>query len=239
MPYVRKADKEFLDPFIACLKHVAATAIIKNIEKSKNDTRLFSHKCISVCFGYIAEKVLIEVALNSAKQSGDEHKLRYKLLAKVSGTVINILSELHDRVLKLSPTPYNFEVSLSQGLSWSDSDRKEFEISLELNLCIENLVNAITYMMGKGYYGDRDAFMGICNYSFTVLMPATLISVYKKFQKPFDWNAVLFLAQFWWVFYKEFYSKVARPYEDEQIKKNGDVEIYERMLKLLETKASG
>ena len=70
-------------------------------------------------------------------------------------------------------------------------------------------------------------------------MPRILIKVYENFHKPLDWNAVLFLLQFWWYLYNEFYALFTRPYEDEQIKKNGDVEIYGRMLGLLENKKEG
>lgn len=231
MPYVPPTDRESLEPFIERLATLAADEIIFQIKKNKEDSCVFPRTSMAACFGYIAITILRETSLNSAKQQGEERKLRYKLIAKQSAVVVNVLSELHDRVLALSPTPYNFEVSLS-GLHLSDYYHLEFGIS-PLDLATDDLVYAVTKTMGLDYHNDPDAFMGLCNYSLTELMPRILLKVYAKFQKPFGWNDVLFLLQFWWAFYKKFYAVTARPYENEQIKKNGDVEIYRRMLELL------
>lgn len=240
MPYVRKEDRELLEPFIERLATVAADIIADELNKQKRKSKVFERLCMIVYFNSLAKAILRETALESAVQCGEERRLRYKLIAKQSAIIINIMSELQRRVMSSSPLPYNLEVALgsigSPDLQEYGGDDSE-ELCVGLAIVVDGMVFAINEVADR--HKDRDAFMGLDNYTLTELMPRIILKIYAKFQKPFDWNDILFLLQFWWAFYKDFYSSIAGPYEDEQIAKNGDVEIYGRMLGLLEVGKDG
>lgn len=234
MPYIKERDKKTLEPYIAELEKAAVCKIVADVGRNKQNTHVFPHQCVAVCFEHIALELLEGLAFKSAAQAGDYRMWRYKLLAKTRAIIGDVLFELKDRILSKSPIPYNFEISLAQGLRLTPSDHREFwPPPPGLSFAIQQLQVAIGKITGKDGHNDPDSFLGLGNYSLTTLMPRILMGVYKEFHKPFGWNAAFFLAQFWWSLYNEFYIRRTRPYEDEQIEKNGDVEIYGRMLELL------
>jgi len=107
----------------------------------------------------------------------------------------------------------------------------------ELDELLTDLGNKISFLTAPkeenpdGYDYDM-AFAGFLNYSFTELVPAVCVGYSMKIQR--STSLILDedeeIVRFWLAINNELYATVARPYEDEQIKKSGDVIIYKKLL---------
>lgn len=78
--------------------------------------------------------------------------------------------------------------------------------------------------------GHEAAFAGLLNYTCTRL---ALQIVRMQFGKMRYWLIALVTGAFQNIS-EEFYRRVAAPYEDAQMKKNGDVDLYQILLKEME-----
>lgn len=227
MPYIPPKDRPRLMPLILALKE----KVLFLVERTRGDERKF--------WGYIryvAVRVLEETALNAAEQYQGKRNLRYWLIVDQAGICMNIAFELYDRVLSRKPggAPTTLPIPMvSCLLPPVPEDAKE------LNPAIDVLVAEIAAISGPksltGGYDYGGAYCGMDNFSLTELVPRALMEFFTDldFGHPFIfWEEVENLVKFWLALMPELYA-LARKYENEQIQNNGDVEVYDLMLRRL------
>lgn len=220
MPYIPENDRRKLNPFIQNLG-----------DKIAYLNRRSNSPYISV-WGYLrcaALRIVEETALRAASVYRGSGGIRYWLIVDHAGIVMNVASELYDRVLlpieSASQVSYPFSPkSLSRRLSPVPPD--VLILDPEINALIEEI-----YQIGgpEGYNYDA-AYNGLVNYSLTELAPYVLMNVCDEINIPFDRLVVEDMVHFWFALSRELYVHVARRYEDKQIEKNGDVAAYGLML---------
>lgn len=227
MPYVPQKDSSRLMPLILALKEKVLFLIERRRGGEKELWGYLKHAAI---------RVLEETALNAAEQYQGKRGRRYWLVVDQQGICMNIAYELYDRVLSKKPGGAQrfFPIPMVAGdLPTAPEDAEE------LNLAIGALVAEISAISGPkdltGGYDYDGAYNGMDNFSLTELAPRVLMDfmIDKDFGHPFlSWENVEHLLMFWLALMPELYAS-ARRYEDEQIKKNGDVEVYGLMLRRL------
>lgn len=229
MPYVPPKDRTRLMPLILRLKD----KMLFLVERSRGDEREL--------WGYlrhVAMRVLEETALNAAEQYQGKRGRRYWLVVDQAGITMNIAFELYDRVLSKKPggAPIWFNMPMVTGLLPAVP-----EDAGELNLAIDALVGEISNISGPkditGGYDYDGAYCGMDNYSMTELAPRAFMDLFCEAKLTLTWMGVEDFMRFWLMMMPEFYA-LARIYEDEQIEKSGDVEVYKMMLERL-AKAEG
>lgn len=229
MPYIEKKAEERLSPFInkLCDKVIELLSLAKASGKENQD--LFV-----LIVGYmreIAKWVLVETSLNAVRQYQGERKIRYWIIKDIPGIIVNVMDELRDRIMVFNPSPYNIEILLAH-----HGDLKEYPVPADAGLLFrdtEELINMISQIGSPVEYNYDGAYGGLVNNALTTLMPRILIEFSRLSGQKFDWGMLSFLLIFWWHVKNEFYEQNARPYENAQISKNGDVEIYKDVLDLL------
>jgi len=227
VPYVPQKDSSRLMPLILALKEKVLFLIERRRGGEKELWGYLKHAAI---------RVLEETALNAAEQYQGKRGRRYWLVVDQQGICMNIAYELYDRVLSKKPGGAQrfFPIPMVAGdLPTAPEDAEE------LNLAIGALVAEISAISGPkdltGGYDYDGAYNGMDNFSLTELAPRVLMDfmIDKDFGHPFlSWENVEHLLMFWLALMPELYAS-ARRYEDEQIKKNGDVEVYGLMLRRL------
>ncbi len=221
MPYLVPNDKAELNPLIENLR-----AKVVTLSNAHNNM-------VEISWGYkryIARKVLVDTALNAAEQYQGKRATRYWLLVDHAGIALNIGFELYRRVLVHKPGG----VSQSALTFFEPLDMPDIpEGAQELDAEIDALVREIAKIGGPGGYNYDGAYCGLDNYSLTELLPKILLSVLEANSVNIDWDHIVALVLFWLTMALELYTDVAHPYEDEQIKKNGDVDIYDLLLSRL------
>ncbi len=221
MPYVPPKDRQLLMPLILRLKE----KMLFLVERSRGgDHKLWGY------LRHVAMRVLEETALNAAEQYQGKRGRRYWLVVDQAGIAMNIAFELYDRVLSKKPggAPIWFSSPMVAGLLPAVP-----EDAKELNLEIDALVAEISKISGPkditGGYDYDGAYCGMDNYSMTELAPRVFMDFACEAKLTLTWMGVEDLVKFWFMMMPEFYV-LARSYEDEQIGKNGDVEVYQLML---------
>ena len=218
MPYVPPKDRLRLMPLILTLKE----KMLFLVERSSGDQQKL--------LGYLrhaATRVLVETALNAAEQYQGKRGMRYWLVVDQAGIVMNIAFELYDRVLSKKPNvvPVWFQIPMVAGMLPPVPEDAE-----ELNPAIDALVAEIAKISGPkdatGGYDYDGAYCGMDNYSMTELAPRVFMDFLDETKRSLVWTEVKDLVGFWFMMIPEFYT-LARKYEDEQIEKSGDVEVYE------------
>ena len=74
--------------------------------------------------------------------------------------------------------------------------------------------------------GDEGAYAGLLNYAITRLSLRVAINLFGKTR----YKIGAMLTGVWSNVSQEFYDRIMRPYEDKQIKNNGDVPEYKELL---------
>ena len=217
MPYVSPQDRTRLMHLILALKEKTLALV----ERARGDERKL--------WGYlrhVAMRVLEETALNAAEQYQGKRGRRYWLVVDQAGICMNIAFELYDRVLSKKPDGARiwFDIPMVAGmLPQAPEDAKE------LNPAIDALVAEISAISGPkdktGGYDYDGAYCGMDNFSLTELAPRVVMDLLDEMKHSFTWMEVEDLVTFWLMLIPELYLP-ARQYEDEQIEKNGDVEVY-------------
>ena len=226
MPYIEPHAKEAINPHIMNLHK----KILERVEKSKRPD------CIAWPYmRYVAMKVVEETGLNAAEQYKGRRAMRYFLIADQSGIILNIIFELLDEVYsKMPEQPDGGVVNLPVGIEAATYPLPE-DVSLLLDPDIQKLLDVIAEIAGPTGYNYPEAYKGLVNYSMSELMPRVLKSAYDTISKKFCWPDVLMLMEFWIDVAREFYNpKIARPYEDAQKRKFGNVKIFQDMLQWLQ-----
>lgn len=214
MPYIPPKDKPTLD------------ALIENIRVKTVTLANAQEKMTTAAWGYmrhIAKRVLVETALNAAKQYQGKRGTRYWLVVDHAGIASNIAFELFDRVLSRNPDSakrFDFRPLRPEGMPEIPAD------AFLLNPEIDALAQEIARISGPEGYSYDGAYCGMDNYSLTELLPRILLSVKVANSVSLDWQDIEALIRFWLAIKNELYADIARQYEDEQIVKNGDVEVY-------------
>ncbi len=221
MPYIaQKAsheDRQKLNPFIERLKQDICRLSNKN---PKNIPWPYLR--------YSALKVIEQCSLNAAFAYQGKRALRYWLIVDQAGIASNIAFELFDRIIK----PYSASESIYRTpfCCYEFSPETFFapfpENIDELDNSPNELIDTISEIAGPSGYNYDGAYCGLVNYSLTELMPKVLI----KFKTKLNLKDYAMLVNFWFHLAVELYQKHARPYEDEQIGKNGDVDVYRKIL---------
>ncbi|MDD3434416.1 MAG: hypothetical protein BWY48_00292 [Parcubacteria group bacterium ADurb.Bin305] len=98
----------------------------------------------------------------------------------------------------------------------------------QLDLYIDQLADKIVEESKNENYDA--AFAGLLNYSCTKL---ALQVIYKRFGKLRYWLVAIVSGVFNNIG-EEFYRRLAAPYENKQIQKNGDVDLYSQFEKIIE-----
>ena len=98
----------------------------------------------------------------------------------------------------------------------------------QLDLYIDQLADKIVEESKNENYDA--AFAGLLNYSCTKL---ALQVIYKRFGKLRYWLVAIVSGVFSNIS-EEFYRRLAVPYENKQIQKNGDVDLYSQFEKIIE-----
>ncbi|HOV88660.1 MAG TPA: hypothetical protein PLB74_01180 [Candidatus Paceibacterota bacterium] len=96
------------------------------------------------------------------------------------------------------------------------------EVRQKLDPKIDELVNAIAEEAQKD--DPKTTFIGILNYTFTT----TALKTTKKLFGQLRYWIIASLTGLFHNLADEFYRRLAAPYEEEQIKKNGDIELYKK-----------
>lgn len=220
MPYIAENDRPKLNPLIQNLGDKIA-----RLSRNSNSPYL------SV-WGYLrsaALRILEETALIAASRYRNSGRIRYWLIVDQAGIVMNVVSELYDRVLlpleSIPRVSYPFSVKiLSRQVSPIPSD------ALAMNSELNALIEMISQIGGPDGYNYDAAYNGLVNYSLTELAPYVLMKVCDEIEMPFTILVVEDMVRFWFALSRELYVHVARRYEDGQIEKNGDVKAYGLML---------
>lgn len=225
MPYVPQKDRTRLMPLILALKE----KMLFLVERSRGDDRtLWGY------LRYVAMRVLEETALNAAEQYQDKRGRRYWLVVDQAGIVMNIAFELYDRVF--SKKPDGACIWLPIPMVAIGMLPPIPEDASELNVAVDALVVEIACISGPksktGGYDYDGAYCGMDNYSMTELAPRVFMDLFCEAGLKFTWTDVENFIRFWFMMIPEFYA-LARAYEDEQIVKSGDVEVYQLMLERL------
>lgn len=216
MPYILGSDKSVLDPLITAL-HDKVVLLSNNCFCSLEDKAYLYLR-------HVAVRVIRETALNAAEQYQGKRGTRYWLVVDHAGIALNIASELYYKTSAYMDTkfelfPQHFmPIPLAAQLLNSESDA---------------LISAISKIAGPEGYNYDGAYGGLVNYSMTELTPRVIMSTRGDSFCTYD---VRKMIQFWVNVSRELYSGIARPYEDEQEKKNGKVAIYDHILERLSSK---
>lgn len=224
MPYLVDKDKADLNPLIENLRaRVVALS--------------YGHdNMVEISWGYkryIARKVLVDTALNAAEQYQGRRATRYWLLVDHAGIALNIGLELYRRVLAHKPDGGS-DILL---MFFEPSEMPSIpEDAQALDAEIDALVREIAKIGGQEGYNYDGAYCGLDNYSLTELLPRILLSVLEANSCDIEWDHIESLVIFWLTMARELYTDVAHEYEDEQIKKNGDVKVYQLILERLKSK---
>jgi len=96
-----------------------------------------------------------------------------------------------------------------------DRDRADYEISIDAN--VQELSDAIKWIADD----DNTKLSGLCNYTITQLLAKSLKGDGWRYDKINTAIGVLECAKL------EMYRRLAAPYEDNCIQKNGDISEYE------------
>lgn len=224
MPYVPPKDRTCLMPLILALKE--KTLVL--MERSRGDEgKLWGY------LRHVATRLLTETSLSAAEQYQGKRGMRYWLIVDQAGICMNIAFELYDRVLSKKPSgaPIWFQMPMVAGVLPPVPEDAE-----ELNPEIDALVTEIAVISGPkdktGGYDYDGAYCGMDNYSLTELVPRVLMDFGDELKRSFTWLEAANLVTFWLMLMPELYL-LARKYEDEQIEKSGDVEVYQLMLNRL------
>ncbi|MBU6415082.1 hypothetical protein KGQ34_02485 [Patescibacteria group bacterium] len=224
MPYIAEKDKLRLDPLIENLRVKAVMLADFHVEKID---------AIAGYMRYVARRVLVETALNAAEQYQGKRETRYWLIVDHAGIASNIAFELFDRVLSREPDiakRFDFRHLKLENMPLIPAD------AFLLNAEIDALIQEIARIGGPEGYNYHGAYCGMVNYSLTELVPRMLLFMADASNISFDWFFVALLINFWLGLARELYVTVARQYEDEQIEKNGDVDVYKKLLERIQTK---
>ena len=217
MPYVPSKDRPRLAPLILALKEKTLALVERT---RRNERNLWGY------LRHVAMRVLEETALNAAEQYQGKRGRRYWLVVDQAGICMNIAFELYDRVLSKKPDGARtwFDIPMVAGALPSVP-----EDASELNPAIDALIAEISAISGpKGLTGGYDydgAYCGMDNFSMTELAPRVLMELLDEMKRSFTWRDVEDIVKFWLRMVPEFYV-LARKYENEQIEKSGDVEVY-------------
>ncbi len=221
MPYIVGKDKLRLDP------------LIENIRAKVVMLADGHEEMVAAAWGYmryIARRVLVETALNAAEQYQGKRGTRYWLVVDHAGIASNIALELFDRVLsRNSGVAERFDFRPLKPEDMPQIPVDAFSLDPETDA----LIQEIARISGPDGYNYDGAYCGMDNYSLTELLPRILLSVKEANSVSLDWSDIETLIRFWLAIKKELYTDIARQYEDEQIEKNGDVEVYRIVLEHL------
>lgn len=230
MPYIRSQDRSRLMPLILALKDKTMFLVERTGgDELRRDERLIGY------LRHIAMRVLEETALKASEQYHGERKRRYWMIVDQAGICMNIAYELYDRVLSKQPASAGgarawFSIPMAGVLPAVPEDADE------LNPAIDALIAEISAISGPkemtGGYDYDSAYCGPVNFSLTELAPRALMDFQTDLdfgRTCFYWESVENLITFWLMLVPELYL-LARKYEDGQIEKNGDVEVYQLML---------
>ncbi len=225
MPYIAKKDRDYLDPLIAKLKE----RILSLCSGGDGDDLGLYEKAGGYMF-YVALNVFEKTSLNAAEQYQGRRGVRYWLVADHIGVAMNIANELFDRVwLRLNKTYETFgEFIMFYGSTFAMPEIPDDAASLDSEIVA--LANGISLLAGPQGSGYAGAYCGLVNYSMTELMPRVIMGLVEQTGGELDLLAIGDLICFWAVFGSEIYKRIARPYEEEQIKKSGDVAVYQELL---------
>lgn len=224
MPYIGNMDRGRLNPLIENLHN----RVVELCEKS-GDAR----QVLYGYFRYIANRVLESAAMDAVEQYQGERKVRYWLIVDFQGIAMNIASELFDRVLAGKPKYETQTFKMFCPLPSKHLDKIPGD-SWRLNAELSALTHEIAMLSGPNGHNYEGAYCGLVNYSMSILMPKVMMTLFDRKKLPqFTDIDIEHLISFWVSVAMEFYSEIARPYEDKQIEKSGDVEVYEEVLKRL------
>ena len=213
MPYVKPEYKARLFPLI---QEIASCIIAK--AGSGEDKQDLAWSLLRYAGTTILAATLIVTA-----RTKNEIKLRYWMIAVTDGVIMNVKRELKRR-----KCPQNASFGLRSGFQNLYNRIKREKKALnptslsELFYTINGLAEEIdTIAVEKEL--DKKTFMGLCNYSLTTLGPLVVMDIYGE-NFSLEWLQIL--ALFWEKVAEDFYQETAAPYEDAQMKKNGDCEIF-------------
>ncbi len=220
MPYIYEVDRPVLDPLIAML-HDKIVLLSSGCFHCSAEDKAYLY------LRHVALRVIRETALNAAEQYQGKRGTRYWLVVDHAGIALNIASELYDKVGRFYP--YNdtiFEL-FPQCFMPIPAAAKLLDPE------IDALIAAISKIAGPEGYNYDGAYGGLVNYSMTELVPRVIMSARGKQFCAYDIRKIV---QFWLTTGRELYSGIARPYEDEQEKKNGPVAIYNLLIEWLKSR---
>lgn len=224
MPYVSLNDRARLDPLIAAL-HEKIMLLFSRMDTTdgiENAAWGYMH--------YVAARVLNESGLNAAGQYRADRRMRYFLIKDQAGIALNIACELFDRMREFGV----IQESESAVFDLRRAGHEEApDGAAELNREIDELLMRIAALAGPFGSNYDGAYGGLVNYSMTELMPRVLKNVRNAQNERFEPFDVIMLIEFWLEVAMRLYRSVARPYEDAQKKKNGDVKAYGDILEWL------
>lgn len=224
MPYILEKDKQILDPLIAKLREQILSLTVEWENRDAAENALWGYMF------YTAKRVLKETPLNAAEQYQNRRGVRYWQIADQAGLVLNIVFELMDAVFS------KFAIQGKRQPLYASVSEETQDIPPDshfLNPAIDELILVIKQISGPEGYNFVGVYKGQVNYSMTELMPRVLMAFRKIDNGRIDTTDVESLMQFWMDVARDLYFEIARPYEDEQKAKNGDVKIYGEMLEWL------
>lgn len=223
MSCVTPQDRAVLDPLIENVRRKTRTLITSAREPA--DTPLDGY------MRHIAERVLIGASRGAAEQYGAGQVVQHLLIINYAGIAITIAFELWDQILcNLGPDKASPVIEFYPMVPAPES------ASL-LNEDIDALVAKITECAVRAEHNDIGTFGDFISYSLVELMPLIVLDYLDDADNGgisgFGRDDIVSLILFWFNIARTMYTEIARPYIDEQIKKNGNPEIYHRILEQL------
>jgi len=128
--------------------------------------------------------------------------------------------QLHSNVLFEKSAILRYAENVGNKINYMPYIKKE--VRQKLDPKIDELVNAIAEEAQKD--DPKTTFIGILNYTFTT----TALKTTKKLFGQLRYWIIASLTGLFHNLADEFYRRLAAPYEEEQIKKNGDLELYKK-----------
>lgn len=220
MPRVTPQDRAVLDPLIENVRRKTHTLITSAREPA--DTLLDGY------MRHIAERVLIGTSRGAAEQYRVGQAVQHGLIINYAGIAITIAFELWDQILcNLGPDNASPVIEFYPMVPAPES------ASL-LNEDIDALVVKITECAVRAEHNDIGTYGDFISYSLSKLMPLIVLDDLDDADNGgisgFGRDDVVSLILFWFNIARTMYTEIARPYEDEQIKQHGDLEVYNLML---------
>lgn len=216
MPYIPQRYKNILNSHLEKIRNWIVK--ISLADPKKRD--------ISFAFLQFLGPALI---YNSIMVVSELSRLRYWMAPDVAGILMNVAWELERK--RSLPEPAN---DLKGG--FDEFDRRLAIIKTGNTQTLDALVHDLALAIKNIVLTEEDetAYKEMVNYSLTTLGPDILMDVYRQ---DFDSQLLQFLVMLWQKTAKNHYHAVIAPYEDAQIIKNGDCEVFTRIERALGEKS--